>query len=54
MSNKNQIVPIKNIQNRIFSIRGVQVILDKDIAEFYEIKPIRLREQVKKKYCSFS
>lgn len=30
------------------SFRGVQVMLDKDLAIFYEIKTIRLREQVKR------
>ncbi len=29
-------------------LRDVQVILDKDLASFYEVKPIRLREQVKR------
>ncbi|MBP9185622.1 MAG: ORF6N domain-containing protein [Bacteroidia bacterium] len=36
------------IQHKIFTIRGVQVMLDKDLASFYGIKPIRLREQVKR------
>jgi hypothetical protein len=36
------------ISSRIFSLRGVQVMLDRDIAAFYEVKPIRLREQVKR------
>ena len=38
----------KEIENRIFTIRGLQVVLDKDLAEFYGVKPIRLREQVKR------
>ena len=53
MSDKNEIVPIANIQNRIFTIRGIQVMLDKDIAEFYEVKAIRLREQVKRNIARF-
>jgi len=36
------------VERKIFTIRGVQVILDKDLAAFYEVKPIRLREQVKR------
>ena len=48
MNKANQILPLENIQNCIFTIRGVQVMLDKDIAYFYEVKPIRLREQVKR------
>jgi len=38
----------KAIESKIFTIRGVQVVLDKDLASFYEVKPIRLREQVKR------
>ena len=38
----------QQITQRIYSIRGVQVMLDKDLAVFYEVKPIRLREQVKR------
>ena len=53
MNNKNEIIPITNIQNRIFTIRGVQVMLDKDLAEFYDVKPIRLREQVKRNIVRF-
>ena len=36
------------IERKIFTVRGVQVVLDKDLASFYEVKPIRLREQVKR------
>ena len=34
------------IRGKIFHIREQQVMLDKDIAALYEVKPIRLREQV--------
>ena len=37
-----------NIKNRIYTIRNMQVMLDKDLAELYEVKAIRLREQVKR------
>lgn len=36
------------IRSRIFLIRAQQVMLDKDIAALYEVKPIRLREQVQR------
>ena len=36
------------MKDKIHTIRGVQVILDRDLAELYEVKPIRLREQVKR------
>ena len=44
----NQLINHKNIQHKIYTLRGVQVILDKDLAFFYNVKPIRLREQVKR------
>lgn len=34
--------------SKIRHIRGFHVILDKDLAELYQVKPIRLREQVKR------
>jgi len=43
-----EIVQIEAIESRIFTLRGCKVILDKDIAEIYGVKPIRLREQVKR------
>lgn len=50
---KNSIVKIDTIQNHIYTIRGVQVMLDKDLAVFYDVKPIRLREQVKRNIKRF-
>ncbi|MBI5408414.1 MAG: ORF6N domain-containing protein [Nitrospirae bacterium] len=35
------------IQQKIFLIRGQKVMLDKDLAELFGVRPIRLREQVK-------
>ncbi|MDO9536884.1 MAG: ORF6N domain-containing protein [Thermoplasmata archaeon] len=43
----------EDIRNRIHTIRGVQVMLDRDLAELYEVKPIRLREQVKRNIARF-
>ena len=37
-----------SIKNKIYTIRGMQVMLDRDLAELYDVKPIRLREQVKR------
>jgi len=51
--NANNVVRIENVQNRIFTLRGVQVMLDKDLALFYGVKPIRLREQVKRNIKRF-
>ena len=51
MANENtQIIPLEPnaIKSRIFQIREQQVMLDKDIAVLYAVKPIRLREQVQR------
>jgi len=42
------IVPQEIIEQKIFLIRGKKVMLDKDLALLYSVKPIRLREQVKR------
>jgi hypothetical protein len=47
------LVKTDNIQKRIYTIRSVQVILDKDLAAYYGVKPIRLREQVKRNIRRF-
>lgn len=36
------------IQNKIYTIRDVQVMVDKDLALLYDVKPTRLREQVRR------
>ena len=36
------------ISSRILTLRGKQVILDRDLAELYQVKATRLREQVKR------
>lgn len=41
------------LQKKIYFIRGVHVMLDKDLADFYAVKPIRLREQVKRNIKRF-
>jgi len=47
------LIKYEEIQNTIYTIRGVQVMLDKDLAIFYGVKPIRLREQVKRNIKRF-
>ena len=42
------IINENNIKNKIHNIRNQQVMLDRDLAELYEVKAIRLREQVKR------
>lgn len=48
-----KIIPQEIIQSRIFLIRGLKVMLDKDLAVLYGVKPIRLREQVKRNHRRF-
>ena len=49
----NDLIKHEEIQNRIYTFRDVQVMLDKDLAIFYGVKPIRLREQVKRNIKRF-
>ncbi len=44
---------IKSIQNRIFEIRGERVMIDKDLANLYEIENKRLIEAVKRNIKRF-
>lgn len=53
MGDKNQIVSTTKIQNCIFTIRGVQVMLDSDLAELYQVEVKRLNEQVKRNIDRF-
>lgn len=48
MKTDNQLIPAKNIQDRIFAIRGVQVILDSDLAEMYQVETRVLNQAVKR------
>lgn len=52
MENK-LILPDEIILNKIFIIRNQKVMLDKDIAEIFDVKPKRLREQVKRNVFKF-
>jgi hypothetical protein len=42
------ILPDEAIISKIYLVRGKKVMLDKDLAELYEAKALRLREQVKR------
>ena len=41
-------IQIQLIERRIYLIRGQKVMLDRDLAELYQVKPIALRQQVKR------
>ena len=49
----NELIKNEEIQNRIYTLRDVQIMLDRDLAVFYGVKPIRLREQVKRNIKRF-
>lgn len=42
------LVPVEIVERRIYLIRGRKVMLDRDLAELYDVKPIALRQQVKR------
>ena len=44
----NKLDTLQEIEDRIFTIRGVQVMIDRDLADFYGVKTKRLNEQVKR------
>ncbi len=44
---------IINIDNKIHIIRGIQVMIDKDLAELYQVETKRLMEQVKRNIDRF-
>jgi len=45
---KGDLVPAEYVERRILSIRGVNVIIDADLAELYGVETRRLNEQVKR------
>jgi hypothetical protein len=48
MSSAKAVVKMGSIQQRILLVRGVKVIIDADLAEFYGVPTRRLNEQVKR------
>ncbi|MBI2112460.1 ORF6N domain-containing protein [Candidatus Woesearchaeota archaeon] len=44
----NQIINVDHLRNKIYTIRGRQVMLDEDLAELYNVKIKRLNEQVRR------
>jgi len=49
----DEIVKIENIQNRIFTIRNTQVMLDSDLAELYQVETRVLNQAVKRNIKRF-
>ena len=48
MPDRDPPIEIQLIERRIYLIRGQKVMLDRDLAELYQVKPIALRQQVKR------
>jgi hypothetical protein len=47
-ANALAIVTDNDIKSRIYTIRGVQVMLDEDLAELYDVSTKRLNEQIRR------
>ena len=45
--------PVSLIESRIFLIRGQKVLLDRELATLYRVKPIALRQQVRRNQKRF-
>jgi hypothetical protein len=48
MAPNKPVLNTKKVQDKIFTIRGLQVILDSDLAEMYQVPTGRVNEQVKR------
>lgn len=48
MTNNKIAIPEEVIMTKIYFIREQKVMIDRDLAELYDVKAIRLREQVKR------
>lgn len=53
MKENNQIISMKNIQGLIFTIRGNQVMIDRDLAELYGVEIRVLNQAVKRNIMRF-
>lgn len=53
MEDKTELMTIDNICNRVYNIRGQQVMLDYDLAEIYGYKVKNLNQQVKRNVTRF-
>ena len=49
----NDFVPVADIEKMILTIRGVQVMIDRDLAMLYGVTTSRLNEQVKRNIKRF-
>ena len=49
----NPIIPNEIVVNKIYTIRGMKVMLDKDLAVLYQVETFRLNEAVKRNISRF-
>ncbi len=49
----NELIELNAITSRIYTIRGVKVMLDRDLAELYEVKTKALKQAVKRQIKRF-
>ena len=49
----NDVIPVEQIASKIYLIRNVKVMLDRDLAELYGVETKRLKEQVKRNFERF-
>ena len=47
------LIPVESIASRIYLIRGMKVMLDRDLAELYGVETKRLKEQVRRNISRF-
>jgi len=50
---QNVIVSEESIQNKIYTIRGMQVMLDRDLAQLYQVETRALKQAVKRNMGRF-
>lgn len=48
-----KLIVLKSIENRIFTIRNQKIMIDRDLAELYEVETKRLNEAVKRNIARF-
>ena len=53
MEQMTEIMTVENIQNKVYVIRGQQVMLDYDLAEIYGYEVKNLNQQVKRNIARF-
>lgn len=48
INDKTSLIPSERIENKIYLIRGIKVMLDRDLAELYDVETSQLKRQVKR------